>query len=240
MLLGPIYVSFYTISKQIVDFSGVPASSLGFAVSATYGSQKAKGDVEKASRIYEQTLIHTLLFYLPAAAGLIIVARPTVEYIFGLEYLGAIPVLQVLSLYLILTSLMSITSRSLDYLGRARERAIAQVITSVANVILNLILIPRIGVVGAALATVFTYGTYSMSNIYITHQELDLRRDVLAKKLAAVLGITSIMSGVVFSLINHVEGIISLFIIISIGGITWLVLCYGFGFVDKDLLANLV
>jgi len=59
--LNPVAVSYYVLSKQISEFVLVPAGSLGFSVSPTYGEQKANDALEEAARIYESTLQYVLL-----------------------------------------------------------------------------------------------------------------------------------------------------------------------------------
>jgi len=52
-----------------LEFVLVPAGSLAFSVSPTYGEQKANDALEEAARIYESTLQYVLLLYIPAAVG---------------------------------------------------------------------------------------------------------------------------------------------------------------------------
>ncbi len=66
------------------------------------------------------------MLYIPAAAGLILVSEPLIYIVFGEEYAGAVPVLQILGIYAVLQSVKVLTDNGLDFLGRARERAIAK------------------------------------------------------------------------------------------------------------------
>ncbi len=236
--LNPVAVSYYVISKQVVEFVETPASALGFTLSPTYGSQKADGNVDQAARIYETALSHTLLLYIPIAAGLVLVAEPALELLFGNEYLNAVPVLQVLAIYAILRSITKLTSNGLDFLGRARERAIVKGVTALMNVVLNIILIPTIGVVGAAVATVITYSLYTLANVYIIHQEFDLRVAFLLRRIALIAAVTSAMAAVVFVAVSHVTGFLSLVFVIALGVAVWGVLSVLTGLLDVDQFAN--
>ncbi|MGM0389894.1 MAG: flippase, partial [Natrinema limicola] len=194
ILLTPTAVAFYTLGKQISDFVLAPAESLGFTISPNFGEQKAADQLERARRIYETSLTHTMLLYIPATAGLVIIAEPLVTMVFGTDYAGAVPVLQVLAVFIVLQAITNLTSDSLDYLGRARSRAIAKGGTAAANFGLNLVLIPTIGVVGAAIATVATHSVYVAVNLYIVHSELSLRLRRLGRSMGLICGITGVMA----------------------------------------------
>lgn len=230
--LNPAAVSFYAVSNQVISFVQTPASALGFTISPTFGAEKAAGNMKDAARLYETSFVHSLLLYTPAAAGIVLVAEPLIELVFGPEYIDAVPVLRVLGFYAILSAIMNITSHGLDFLGRARARAIVRSITALLNVGLNVVLIPTIGVVGAAVATVITYSLYTVASIYIIHQEFNLRSLYLLKNIVLIVLITGLMSVVVFVLLEYIQGWISLLLVVSVGVLVWAVLSVFAGLLD--------
>lgn len=218
--IGPIAVGYYVLAKQVSDFIVSPASSLGFTISPSYAEYKTKED-KSAAHIYEKSLIHTMLFYIPAAAGLALVADPMVRHVFGSSYVGAIPVIQILSVYIVLDAIDHITNDGLDYLGRARQRAIVKTTTGGLNVLLNVILIPTIGVVGAAISTVICYGTMTIVNVYLIHIELSLALRQIVRSLAIICGITACMSAIVFLLLPLASNLLWLFVVVGSGVVVW-------------------
>ncbi|WP_327052354.1 flippase [Halomicrococcus gelatinilyticus] len=232
VLVGPVAVSYYYLAKQISTFIQTPAASLGFTISPTYGEQKADGETDDAARLYETTLEHTLLLYLPAAAGLVLVADPAVTQIFGAKYSQATAVVQVFAGYVVLQAVTFITSDALDFLGRARERAIAKGSTSAANFLLNLLLIPAFGALGAAVATVATHSVYVAVNLAVVHAELSLSIPRLLRHVAFVCAITAAMSGAVLVALPYVSGLVSLVAVVLLGVVVWATLAVGSGLLD--------
>ncbi|MFC4541761.1 flippase [Halosolutus amylolyticus] len=230
--LNPVAVGFYTLAKQISDFVIAPADSVGFALSPSYGEDKANDRLVRAARIYESSLQYVLLLYVPAVVGLILVADPTVRFIFGSDYAEAVPVLQVLSLFVLCKAINSVTQQAIDYLGRARFRAVAKAVTSAGNLLLNIVLIPTIGVVGAAVATVFTFGLYTMTNVYIMHVELPLQYDRLVKIGAGATVISVVMGGIVVAASAHITGLVSLAAVVGLGVAVWGTLATVSGLLD--------
>jgi O-antigen/teichoic acid export membrane protein len=148
--------------------------------------------------------------------------------------------LQVFGLYAVFQSVTKITSNGLDFLGRARDRAIARGVTSVLNVGLNVLLIPTIGVVGAAIATVITYGMYTLAVVYIASLEFDLRGGKVLRESLTITAITAVMSGVVFLLLEHVQGWLTLFAVVGVGVLVWAVLSVLVGLLDVGKLLSIV
>ncbi|ARS89969.1 flippase [Natrarchaeobaculum aegyptiacum] len=234
--LTPVAVGYYTIAKQVVQFLETPASALGFAISPSYSAAKARGDPAAAARLYETALVNSLLVYVPAAAGIILVAEPFVTVLFGAEYVGATTVVQVMALYAVTMSVTDITSNGLDFLGRARIRAIVKTGTAVLNVGLNVLLIPTIGVEGAAIATVVSHSIYTVVSVFLIHTEFDLRVRHLVSKLAQILTITLVMSVVVFALTVTVHGWFAVVGGAVLGVLVWVTLSSAAGLVDLRII----
>ena len=232
MFLGPAAVGYYTIAKQVSEFGSIPAQSLGYTISPTVGEQSAKDDRGRARRVYETSLRYVLLLYLPGMVGLVLVADPVVTHIFGTEYGGAAPVVQVMAGFMLVNAVNKVTSDGLDFLGRARERAIVKTAAAVANFLLNLLLIPWIGVIGAAIATVVTYTIYTVANVYIIHTELTLDVEAIGRLLVGVGVITAVMAVVVRALIPMVSGLVSLLLVVGVGVAVWAALATVGGLLD--------
>ena len=231
-LLGPAAVGYYTIARQVSEFGAIPANSLGYTISPTVGEQYASEDLARARRVYETSLRHILLLYVPGLVGLVLVAEPTVTQLFGAQYTGAVPVLQVMAGFMLVTAVNKVTSDGLDFLGRARERAIAKVVTATVNVGLNVLLITAIGVVGAAVATVVTFSAYTLANVYVIHDELGLDLRSLGRLLVGVTAISAVMGVIVRLLLPLVSGIVSLLVVVGVGVAVWGVLATLGGLLD--------
>ncbi|USZ72796.1 polysaccharide biosynthesis C-terminal domain-containing protein [Natronosalvus halobius] len=145
-----------------------------------------------------------------------------------------------LALFAILQAVTKLTSNGLDYLGRAHSRALVKGLTAILNVGLNVLLIPTMGVVGAAIATIITYSMYTLANVYIIHQEFSLRVGFLARRLAAICAITSVMAIVVFAVTDYITSIPSLLLAVALGVAVWAVLSVATGLLDiADVRSNL-
>jgi O-antigen/teichoic acid export membrane protein len=230
--MNPVAVGYYTLAKQISEFVMTPAASLGFTVSPEFGAHKASGNMERAANLYRSAFTSVVTLYVPAAAGMALVARPGVRYVFGADYLGAVVAVQVFGVYTLLLALDKTTNDGLDYLGRATARAWAKALTSVANVGLNLVMIPRYGVAGAAVATVITVSVLVVVELYVVVVELPVSARDLAVDTGRATLVAAGMSIVVYALLPYVSGLLSLFGVVGAGLAVWATLATASGALD--------
>ncbi len=239
-LAGLTPAAFYAVAKQISDACVAPASSLGFTISPAFGEDKAGDRLERAARLYEYSLEHVLIFYIPATVGLILVAEPAMIHIFGPEYRGATPVIQVFSLFILANSVNKITTDGLDYLGRARIRAIFKGGMAIGNVTLNLLLIPIYGATGAAMASVVTFGSYTILCVYIIKGELPIQFTEVIHPIARIFVIAGVMGLGVWLLLPYVTGVVTLLLVIGTGAVIWFALSAAWGVIDIEQLWSYV
>lgn len=238
--LGPAAVGYYTIGKQIVGVVGAPAQALGFTLSPTYSAKKAADDIEMVSQMYREVCAYAVLFYIPVATGMILLARPGIEFVLGPDYLGAVPVLQILSIYGVFQALTKLTGEGLDYLGRARHRAIVKGVTAVLNLGLNILLIPTVGVVGAAIASVVSFGIYTVFTIYIMYTELTFQMGWLLNQVGYALLVSGLMSACVLLLRQYIVGPVTLSVTVLVGGSLWLLSILYLDLIDVNRILTVV
>lgn len=232
--LNPAAVSYYVIAKQVGNLLKQPSTALGFTLGPTFGAQASAGNYGHAARIFERSIINIFALYIPAAVGTVLLADSGINLIFGNQYAGAIPVLQIFAFYIILITINQVTSTALNYLGLAKIRAIAKIITSILNVSLNIILIPRIGVIGAAFATTFTFAIYVSVNHYYIHREFPIRWGYILKMTSIICVISAIMGVFILGIKQHINDVLTFGIVVMLGIILWGILSIVTGILDIE------
>lgn len=268
--LNPVAVSQYVIGKQMVTFLDRPIKALGFTISPSFGEDYAAGNVERPRRIYQSSLVNALAIYVPAGAGVAVVAPPMLDIVFGQEYLGAAPVLQIFSVYVIFVAITRLSSNVIDYLGEAKLKAYAKGGSALLNVGLNVVLIPTLGVAGAALATVLSYSLYTAANLYLIHRLLTLDLSRLVRDVSRIIAVTVVMSGslilsrpyvvgvendvfdylafsfavqensLLFFALEYVAGLLSLSLLVLLGVAVYGVLALNFSVIDPRAIVDRV
>jgi O-antigen/teichoic acid export membrane protein len=156
-------VGIYSVAKQII--LKLPHISLAIAM----GTMPVFAKLDNMNRSELKKRLHNLLkinsiIYFVIILGILFLSPFFIPLIFGLEYANSVLPLQILCIYLFFYATSIILSSFLDYTGKAKIRAYNICITIVLNIVLNVILIPKYGAVGAAIATTISYMPYIVLN----------------------------------------------------------------------------
>jgi O-antigen/teichoic acid export membrane protein len=163
-LLSSSYeVGVYAIAKQII----LKLPHISFAIALGTMPIFAKITEENKEELKKKFLkiikINALIFTIVCVL-LVFLSPFFIPLIFGVAYKASVLPLQILSIYLFFLASSIILNNFLDYSGKAKKRAIHMSITLCFNVLLNLILIPKYGSVGAAISTTISYTPYVILN----------------------------------------------------------------------------
>ena len=232
LFLSPAMVGFYSLSRQAIHLLQAPASALGFSAGPWFGEQKTAGNVDRIGSIYTSSLTYTLLLYVPIAAGLVLLARPMIQVVFGEGYLPATVVLQVFSAMAVLRAVETLSENVIDYLGRARIRFVAKAVTVTGSLAAMVVLIPALDIVGAALARVVSHAVYVGTLLVVMYDEVDFDARAVGHNLALVLGVTTVMSGAVLYAAPYITGVVTLAAVVGLGAAIWGTSVVALGIVD--------
>jgi O-antigen/teichoic acid export membrane protein len=130
---------------------------------------------------------------------LLVWPRPIVDLLLGSGYAKSADVLQALTPYIFLVGIAPVVSLAANYLGIARRRIPITLATVAMNVVIDIILIPRIGIVGGAIGTDIAYTFYVVGHFWICKRTMDLSLRPITMVLlrTTVAGIA--MAGVLLS-----------------------------------------
>lgn len=146
-----IYSVAYNIALAILFIPTVYTNAI-YPVLSRYFKESKDGLV----LLYERSFKYLYIIGLPISIGLYLLAERVIFFFYGSTYSGSIIALQIISWYLFIKFLNFLLGTVLSSVNRQNQRMFGQGVTAVFNVILNLLLIPKIGLVGAAWATLLT------------------------------------------------------------------------------------
>lgn len=124
-------------------------------------SKFAAGAQDRMGQLIRKTMLLALGIGLPIAAGGIIIARPFINAAFGFEYVGAALTLQILLVSLLFSFPAAMLSDVMLAENKQKILVKASIFGAITNVVLDILLIPRFGIAGSAVATVITQIVFS-------------------------------------------------------------------------------
>jgi O-antigen/teichoic acid export membrane protein len=98
-----------------------------------------------------------------------------VHLLFGGKYAEAPEVLRALAPYVFLSGIAQIATLAVNYLGEARRRVPLAIAMLAVNVVIDLILLPRIGIVGGAIGTSAAYALWVPAHLWILRDRIGLQ-----------------------------------------------------------------
>ncbi len=168
-LLGSASVGLFAAPLRLCAVLHYP----GLAVSNAVAPRLARGDGNEPDiRSFSTALRGLIVLQVAIAVTILIWARPIVDLLLGSRYGEAVGVLRALTPYILLQGVGPLITVSVNYLGQARRRAPIAVAAVAVNLVIDIILIPRIGIIGGAIGTSVAYAIYVPGHFLICHRIL--------------------------------------------------------------------
>ncbi|MGH7118983.1 MAG: oligosaccharide flippase family protein [Acetobacteraceae bacterium] len=164
------------------------------------GFVDARRNAESAAGTFLRILAATALIVFPACAGISLVADPVVKLAFGTAWMQAVPLIEVLAISRTLQLFGMISSSMFAAHAWLRPMAKMNTATTVVCLLLLLALVPRFGVLGAAIAIAVADALNQALYLVATMRRLGLRLSLLfARVWRGMLG-TVVMAVVLVKL----------------------------------------
>ena len=165
-------VSWYSASYRLLTFTSIIPTIL--VISFLPQLSSSARDKQALSRLFFKGIKYLLVIVIPMIPYIYFLAEDIITIIFGIKYANSVIALKYL-VFATFAQMFNIFFVSI-YVATNRQNRIVfiQVIALVTNVILNLMLIPRLSYVGASIATIVTEGiillyitSYALKNIIV-------------------------------------------------------------------------
>ena len=195
MFLGKAVVGIYAVAyKYTYAFQFLP---LAF-IAALYPSMSRAYEHDRTglSKLFEQAMWYLMLLVMPLAFGLWSLAEDAVA-LTGHAYGDAVPVLQTLVFALIPNFMDFPVGSLLNAAGRQGTKTVLFGIAMSINFVLNLFLIPRFGMVGAAVASIISLSVLFLTGLWYANRLLPDFHPIRLLKFGVPMAVSGIiMAGV--------------------------------------------
>lgn len=188
VFLSSVHVTAYEVSWRITAVALVLTRAMATTLFPHVSSLAENAEKEQIEQTVEQALVPATVVVIPSVFGLHTLGAEILKTIFNPEFTLASTALVIISLQRVSQSYQMIIGKTLMGIGQARITALITAGSFVLNIVLNIVLIPDFGLIGAAVAT--TVG-YSLSIIL---QYLILRRFITPNLPIRVIGWSLISS----------------------------------------------
>ena len=150
-LSGPAQAAVFTAATRFLVVGQLANTALGTTLQPQLGEKLALGDRAAAKTLFETATAWLVLIAWPLYLLCAVFATPMMAA-FGAGYEGGTDVILVLTGAMLVASASGMVNMVLSMAGRTSWNLVTTVLGLAANLSLNIILIPHLGVLGAALA----------------------------------------------------------------------------------------
>ncbi|MCX6779732.1 MAG: polysaccharide biosynthesis C-terminal domain-containing protein, partial [Candidatus Magasanikbacteria bacterium] len=189
-------------------------------------------DKDKIGDLFLKSWRYLFAIVFPLTLGLMALASPVIIKLYKAQFAPAIPVLQILLVSLIFGFLGFVTGATLNATNRQRVQTGLLAVVLIVNIILNLILLPKLGIIGAAWAALASNIILCVGGYWFCKKAIVIDGWQLVKYFSQTFFPAVAMALLAWYLSLHFHFIL----IIPFSAVLYLVLLLLTGAVDKNLI----
>jgi len=179
MLRGPHDTGVYAIVARGSATVAFLAATVDMVVAPRFAAMHRNGDLAAMQKLLTSAARRVFLLSLPLAIFFLIAAHPLLRFLYGAPYGDGATALRILTIgYLSILFTGSTTSLA-NMTGHERLTLYSVITSVVANILLNLVLIPIYGMNGSAVATALSFFLYNGMQWAWVRTRLGLRPGVI-------------------------------------------------------------
>jgi len=179
---------------------------------------------------FNTSLKYSLILVLPGTSLLFFMRKQIISLISGVEYLGGSIIITILFLYPILATLNTLFYQNMLLREKTKTIGVIFVIGAIINISLNFWLIPKHGMIGAAIATLVSYIIISFVMYANCRKHLKLNHKFL-KIIRVIIG--AIIIGAI-TIPLYPESALTKILTLIVSGLLYLALIVLFNVLNKD------
>ena len=224
-----IYSAAYGIGSIITMF----AAPLGLVLVPALSKSYDEGKIEEVKNLLAYSLKYLLMLSIPSAFGLSILAKPILLIMTTPEFVthGRL-IVPFVALSMVVLSFYGVAAHVISLVKKTRILGIIWIIAGLVNLSLNIIFVPKIGILGAAITTLIAFGIVTTVTAYLSFKYITFDIDwiFILKTIVA-----SIVMCIVIRYINPIQ-LLDVLLCIGIGaGIYAIILFLLKGFTREEI-----
>ncbi|HJJ92565.1 MAG TPA: flippase [Methanocorpusculum sp.] len=173
-------VGVFCVAMQLTSVGTFTTVALAGTLTPKFSNWSFKGDLSLIPSILARSITYGLLLAVPVAVGGILLSERLLYFFYGEDLVVGGSVCVILLLLPIVNVFMMLFGITLSAIDHARQSFYASCSSAILNIVLNIFLIPTIGLEGAALASLASLTLNVVLLHYYLKSYLDIRCDLRA------------------------------------------------------------
>ncbi len=176
--LGMTSVGIYSAAYNIGSVLSIFMTPIGLNLFPTISNLYENNRMQELKTHLKYSLKFYLLFAIPSFFGLVVLSKSLLATLTTSEFLSAYLVVPIVALGVILFNCRAVFLNIMMLLKRTKVIGLTYGIVALFNLVLNIILVPKIGIIGAAISTFLTFFACTMILGILSYKELPFEIDI--------------------------------------------------------------
>lgn len=229
-------VSIYDQAQRLVRMVTAILQSVGYAMMARVANLTAGNDREGIKEYIGKSVNFNLFLAFPATFGILAVADDFIPFFLGNEYLEVVPTLKILSVLMLTMSMNSVLGvQLLMPMGKEKVYTLATTSGAVVNVLVNLVLIPKMGITAACISSIVAEAVVLAISYWNVRDMLNLGK-ILKDNAWVILASVVMYFAVRLVAFIDVNIVVKLFLELFVGGGIYFVIM----FITRNQILNII
>lgn len=212
----------YDNAEKLLSIPNSLVTALGTVMLPRVSNSVAQGKIQKVKDMTQKSMLFIVFATSALSFGISAVAKEFVPFFFGDGFDLVVPLIYSLAPYIVFVSWANVLkTQCLLPTGKDKVFVCCLVSGATLNVVLNAILIPSIGAIGAAIATTISEALIAIMETVFVRKEIELKRYIVQS--VPFIGIGLVMYLCIMRL-SFESAIVTLAVKIFIGGCIYLLL----------------
>ena len=210
-------VGIYQLAAKVKTMVVAATNSVSSVLLPRLTSYSTHGEEERYLRLLAYGIDFSLIVGLGAVFCIVLCARPIILILGGEQFIGSIAPLVALTPAILFSTIASVITQTLLITGKEAQFAMANVVSLLVAVLGNIVLIPRLGIIGPAIAISISQLVMLVIAAYKAKESLlVIKGRVDAVKIVAAVVLAVVVSACVSHLLSDFNVIVQLLCVGSV------------------------
>jgi O-antigen/teichoic acid export membrane protein len=216
-------VGIYRVAFQLASIASFTAIVFHTVLYPRISKWHAENNISLIERSLTKSFTYSLLLAIPITAGGIILSDSLLYYLYGASFESGAPILIILLFTQIAYIFLYLQTMCLNAMDRPKISFYITVISAILNILLNIVLIPKIGISGAAIASLLTISMNAVLAYIMLKPSLKIEIDLRSVVNLVVSAVSMAIFLGVYTYAFPIQSFFSLVLAIGIGATIYFV-----------------
>jgi O-antigen/teichoic acid export membrane protein len=214
-------IGIYRVTFQLASIASFMAIVFHTVLYPRISKWHAENNIMMIEKALTRSFTYSLFLAIPIIAGGILLSDKLLYYLYGASFESGAPVLVILLFVQLANIFLYLQTMCLVAMDRPRTSFYITAISAVLNILLNIVLIPSMGILGAAIASLATMSMNAVLAYFMLKSSLNIEIELrsVMNLMVSALGMAVFLMGYIY--IFPIQSFVGLGLAIGIGAILY-------------------